>query len=212
MTTPSGDATHADATSGRDTGRPEYTQRLSRLEGAAWKRVINAQAPYRWNVRRMNLGFTLDVGCGIGRNLSTISTETESASTTIRIRSRPSAARGFSGFTIEEFLASKYAAADTFDSILVTHVVEHLPEADALSVVGSYLPFVKPSGKVVFITPQERGYASDTTHMRFVGFEELSNLAADLGFRVQRQYSFPLPRPAGKLFTYDEFICITIAP
>ena len=211
MTTPSGDATHADAMSGQDTASPEYTQRLSRLEGAAWKRVINAQAPYRWNVRRMNLGFTLDVGCGIGRNLSHLDgngigvDHNPDSITTVRDKS-------LTGFTVDEFFASEFAVADTFDSILVAHVVEHMPESDALSVVGSYLPFVKPSGKVVFITPQERGYASDTTHMRFVGFEELSNLAADLGFRVQRQYSFPLPRSAGKLFTYDEFICITIAP
>jgi len=211
MTTPSGDATHADAMSGQDTACPDYTQRLSRLEGAAWKRVINAQAPYRWNVRRMNLGFTLDVGCGIGRNLSHLDgngigvDHNPDSITTVRDKS-------LTGFTVDEFFASEFAVADTFDSILVAHVVEHMQEADALSVVGSYLPFVKPAGQVVFITPQERGYASDATHVRFVGFQELSALAADLGLQVQRQYSFPLPRSAGRLFTYNEFICVTTAP
>ena len=35
-----------------------------------WKRILDVQAPYRWNLRRL-LGTrrTLDVGCGIGRNL-----------------------------------------------------------------------------------------------------------------------------------------------
>jgi len=52
-----------------DTRDAEYTRRLSSLEGAAWKRWLNVQAPYRWNLRRLQLGFTLDIGCGIGRNL-----------------------------------------------------------------------------------------------------------------------------------------------
>jgi len=211
MTTPSGDAADANATSRRDTAGPEYTQRLSRLEGTAWKRVINAQAPYRWNVRRMNLGFTLDVGCGIGRNLSHLDGKgigvDHNPDSIATVRNK-----GYIGFTIDEFFASEYAAADTFDSILVAHVVEHMPEADAISMVGSYLPFVKAAGQVVFITPQERGYASDTTHVRFVDFQALSDLAASLDLHVQRQYSFPLPRWAGKAFVYNEFVCTTRVP
>ena len=37
-----------------------------------WKKALNVQAPYRWNLRRQRLGRTLDVGCGIGRNLETL--------------------------------------------------------------------------------------------------------------------------------------------
>ena len=50
----------------------EYAGRLERREGARWKRILNVQAPFRWNLRRLALGFTLDVGCGIGRNLVAI--------------------------------------------------------------------------------------------------------------------------------------------
>jgi SAM-dependent methyltransferase len=53
-----------EATAGRD-----YADRLVRLRSAWWKHVIDVQAPYRWNIRRLRLGRTLDVGCGIGRNL-----------------------------------------------------------------------------------------------------------------------------------------------
>ena len=45
----------------------DYTERLQRIGGARWKRMLGSQAPYRWNIRRLNLGRTLDVGCGIGR-------------------------------------------------------------------------------------------------------------------------------------------------
>ena len=46
-----------------------YTSRLLAGERAWWRRLFDVQAPYRWNLRRLELGFTLDVGCGIGRNL-----------------------------------------------------------------------------------------------------------------------------------------------
>lgn len=47
----------------------DYTARLEHLEGARWKKLLDVQRPYRWNLRRLHLGRTLDVGCGIGRNL-----------------------------------------------------------------------------------------------------------------------------------------------
>ena len=46
-----------------------YAMRLERLQGAWWKRLLPVQLPYRWNLRRQHLGRTLDVGCGLGRNL-----------------------------------------------------------------------------------------------------------------------------------------------
>ncbi len=52
-----------------DTQSDAYTRRLESLSDAGWKRFFDVQAPYRWNIRRLDLGFTLDVGCGIGRNL-----------------------------------------------------------------------------------------------------------------------------------------------
>jgi hypothetical protein len=109
---------------------------------------------------------------------------------------------------VDEFLASADARPDAFDSLLAAHVLEHLPEADANGIVGMYLPYVRTGGRVVFITPQERGYASDATHVRFVGFPEGAAAARALGLTVERQYSFPFPRSAGKHFTYNEFITI----
>ena len=50
-----------------------YADRLRRKEDARWKQVLDVQAPYRWNLRRQELGRTLDVGCGIGRNLVSLS-------------------------------------------------------------------------------------------------------------------------------------------
>jgi len=50
------------ATYGKD-----YAERLSRT--ASWKRWLNVQAIYRWNLRRLDPGVTLDIGCGIAATL-----------------------------------------------------------------------------------------------------------------------------------------------
>ena len=48
----------------------EYTDRLKRVQQPAWKRALDVQRPYRWNVRRLFQDReVLDIGCGIGRNL-----------------------------------------------------------------------------------------------------------------------------------------------
>jgi hypothetical protein len=67
---------------------------------------------------------------------------------------------------------------------------------------------VRPGGKVVLICPQERGYASDATHVRFTDFAGLTDLCRALDLSVTRQYSFPFPRPLGRVFTYNEFVVV----
>src|SRR5680860_1569339 len=56
----------------RDTSREEYARRLQAKQEVWWKKAFNVQAPYQWNLRRQHLGRTLDVGCGIGRNLENL--------------------------------------------------------------------------------------------------------------------------------------------
>lgn len=192
----------APATAGAD-----YTQRLERLEAARWKRLLDVQAPYRWNLRRLRLGRTLDVGCGIGRNLAHLGAGgvgVDHNPTSVAV----ARSRGLVAYTVEQFLASPAARPGGFDSILAAHLLEHLPRAQALEVVASYLDYLRPGGRAVFITPQERGYASDATHVWFVGFAEAASLSEELGLRVERQYSFPLPRFLGRAFTYNEFVTV----
>jgi SAM-dependent methyltransferase len=197
---------------GPTTEGADYTERLRRKQSeATWKRLLNVQAPYRWNVRRLGLGFTLDVGCGIGRNLGHLD------GNGVGVDHNPSSIAhcrelGFTAYTVDEFFASEYAKPERFDSLLAAHVVEHVPEDEANKIIASYLPMLRSGGRAVFITPQERGYASDATHVRFSGFEEVGKLCRDLGLTVRRQYSFPFPRPAGKFFTYNEFVTVAGKP
>jgi hypothetical protein len=86
------------------------------------------------------------------------------------------------------------------------HVLEHLELADGAALLKTYLPFVRPGGSVVLITPQERGHRTDDTHRTYLDAAEVAQMCTDAGLLVERQRSFPLPRPAGRWFSYNEFI------
>lgn len=192
---------------GSGTAGGDYAQRLQRLELSRWKRLLDVQRPYRWNLRRLRLGRVLDIGCGIGRNLinldgNGVGVDHNAAAVAVARR------RGLTAYTTEEFRASPDAAPASYDALMLAHVMEHVDADVAEGIVTEYLPYLRPGGQVVFITPQEAGYRSDSTHVRFVDLTELARHAHSLGLRVVRAYSFPFPRPAGKVFRHNEFVLV----
>lgn len=195
----------------RDTRGEEYAKRLHDKETARWKQVLNVQAPYRWNLRRHDLGRTLDVGCGIGRNLETLpagSVGVDHNETSVAIARE----RGLNALTTAEWETSALRVPESYDGMLVAHVIEHMSPELGLEVMQSYVPYLRPGGRVLFICPQERGYASDPTHVRWTTGEDLMDLCRDLGLEPQRWRSFPLPRVTGRAFTYNEFNVVATKP
>ena len=193
------------------TQRRDYAQRLCDLEASWWKRLLDVQRPYRWNLRRWRLGRVLDVGCGIGRNL--VSLGPESVGVDHNVHSIEVArARGLTAYTADEFFSGPQSRPASFDSMLVAHVVEHMPPSQADELVARYLPMVRPGGAVLFICPQEKGFASDSTHTSFTDADVLQSLGRAHGLTVVRSYSFPLPRIAGRYFVYNEFCVLMQVP
>lgn len=205
------DAKSATPTGGA-TADAAYTERLVTLEQSGFRRLLPTQAPYRWNLRRLRLGRVLDVGCGVGRNLRNCgpgSVGVDHNETSVRI----ARARGLEAYTAEEFAAdTELVRPGAFDSMLVAHVLEHLDAATCERLLASYLPSVRPGGRVVLITPQPAGYRSDPTHVRFVDFAGLRAHAEQAGLAVRHSYSFPLPEAAGKVFKYNEYVLVAIRP
>ena len=189
------------------TGTEEYADRLKRLASVWWKRILPVQAPYRWHIRRLRLGKTLDVGCGAGRNLEHLGGRGVGVDHNASLV-RTARARGFEAFTPEEFRSSPRADPGSYDSLLFAHVLEHMTGAEAKALVDSYVPFLRSGGRVVMVTPQERGFAADPTHIDFMDFEHIRSLCAQAGLEVVHSYSFPLPRWTGKFFPYNEFVVI----
>ncbi len=185
----------------------DYAARLERLEGRRWKRWLHVQAPYRWNLRRLHPGRMLDVGCGLGRNLAHVD------GNGVGIDLDPAAVetarrRGLTAFTPDEFRSSPHAEDGRFDSILLAHVVEHMHFEEAVELLGSYLRYLDPEGRVILIAPQEAGFRSDPTHVEYADDAALAELLQRHGLVVERSYSFPLPRFAGRQFRYNEFVVV----
>ena len=174
----------------RDTQGEEYARRLQDHEQVWWKRALDVQRPYRWNLRRYDLGRTLDVGCGLGRNLVSLSRDSvgvDHNEHSVQV----ARARGFHALTTAKWETAEENQPAAYDAMLLAHVIEHLSPEDGEAVVRMYLPNIRPGGKVLFICPQERGYASDPTHIRWTTNDDLADLARALGLEPEVQRSFP---------------------
>ena len=190
-----------------NTKTSEYTDSLIKKQTIWWKRLLDVQAPYRWNLRRLEPGFTLDIGSGIGRNLMHLKGHGVGIDHNVQ-SIRIARERGLAAFTPEEFRDSEFNLPKNFDSILLAHVAEHMTQQEAVKLVRGYLDLLKPQGKLIMITPQEAGYKSDSTHIEFIDFSKLRTMNEQLGFKTSLQYSFPFPRFIGRFFTYNEFVSV----
>ncbi|HEY2682304.1 MAG TPA: class I SAM-dependent methyltransferase [Steroidobacteraceae bacterium] len=169
------------------------------------------QRPYRWNLRRLNPGRTLDIGCGIGRCLQALpsgSIGVDHNAHSIEVLRE----KGLDGFSPAEFRNSSFCRPAAFDSLLFAHVLEHMSKDAGIELMREYLPLLRRGGQVILICPQERGFASDHTHVFFYDHKALRAALDGLGLEFARRQSFPFPRFAGRLFVYNEFVVVGIKP
>lgn len=188
-----------------------YTERLIGIQHVFWKRWLRPLDPYRWDLRRLRPGFTLELGCGIGRNLRHLDGHgvgIDLSASSVGV----ARALGLTAFTPSEFKDSVWSQPERFDALLLSHVAEHMTRAELVALLREYVACVKPGGLLILITPQEVGFRSDPTHVEFMDAAALRAVAATLGFEARRDYSFPFPRAFGHIFIYNQFVSVSRKP
>ncbi len=184
-----------------------YTQRLQKLQNKRWKQIIDPQIPYAWNTRRICRGRVLEVGCGTGRNLKNL----KGAAVGIDHNANSVAAakeQGFEAYLPADFSESDVACKNSFDTLLVAHVLEHVTTNEGDELLQTYSKYLRSNGLIVLICPQERGFDSDDTHIRWVDVEIMCTHLKKLGAVIKSVESFPFPRSVGKFFIYNESVVI----
>ena len=192
----------------------EYAQRLEQLQLVRWKLLLDVQRPYRWNLQRLCQGRVLEVGCGIGRNLRNLRRLVDAP---VGVDTNPESIRiaceqGFRAHAVHEFFDCDASAPESYDTLLLSHVLEHVTFEECAQLLDLYLPLLVPGGRVVIECPQEAGYSGDPTHIRWVDFNEARLQCENNGLSVIRQYSYPLPRWAGPAFIYNQFETLAVKP
>ena len=93
---------------------------------------------------------------------------------------------GHEAYVPEEFAAVVEAAEPVrqFDTLLCAHVLEHLDEPTGVDLIGRYMQYIVSGGRVMLITPQERGQRSDETHVRMMDVAALTSLAKQCGLVI----------------------------
>ena len=106
-------------------------------------------------------------------------------------------ARGVAAYTPDELLARPEITG--FDTLLCSHVLEHLDRDAAVEVLRTWLPRIRPGGRVVLICPQERGQSSDATHVRLMDEAALRDVCAGVRRRGRADHVVPVAAPVRPL-------------
>ncbi|ARF55561.1 class I SAM-dependent methyltransferase [Streptomyces gilvosporeus] len=202
-----------DARPARSTGTAPHasTALLPDGERADAERPAPSRPRHRRQLRRIGPGRVLEIGCGDGDTLA------DCAPGSVGIDHDPVSVercreRGLTAYTADDFLAGPDARPGGFDALLCAHVLEHLDDEQVEGLLRAYLPYVRPGGGVVLITPQEAGHRAEAAPVRFTDFPLLRAFAESAGLAVRRTYSAPLPRAAGKLLRRNVFVLVAQVP
>ncbi len=185
----------------------EYAARLVSLQSAAWKEKLRLFDPYGWQIKFICKGNVLEIGSGIGRNLRALkgrSVGVDHNKKSVDLANE----KGLRSLTSEQFLTNFDHNNQKFDTLLLSHVLEHIDEETQKEIFIQYLPFLKPDARIVIVCPQEVGFDSDPTHIRWVDEEVLIKTLSDLNCSKIKLSSFPFPRRLGTKFIYNQFVAI----
>jgi SAM-dependent methyltransferase len=140
-------------------------------------------------VIRQFKGYVLDIGCGPGvylENYHGSSLGIDAHPSNIRICERK-------GIHAMETDANQFVQENTFDTVLISHVLEHL-EIPTQVIENAYRS-VKPGGRIIIIVPCYQGFISglneEVGHKNFIDEKYLNEKMSALGCKRIHVSTFP---------------------
>jgi hypothetical protein len=193
-----------------DHGYTEYQSNRSALR----KLVRRA---YLRSARAQLRGATLDFGCGVGELLSRLPAGSMgleyNQATVEHCRGKGLSVCWYDGMA-DDWQLSAVPPGRRFESMVVSHVLEHLDEPmsilQRLLLAGRRLGI----GRVLVIVPGRAGYRIDSTHRTFVDRAMLVDpeVTEDTGFSLERARYFPgNVRSIGDWFPHHELQALYVA-
>ena len=178
----------------------------------SWLRRLVRRA-YLAHAARFCRGRTIDYGCGIGQLLERL------PAGSVGVEINPVSveycqARGLHVFLevpAEGSLPLSSVPPGDFDTLIISHVLEHLTEPDR--VLNKLLSASTARGvhRIVIIVPGVKGYASDATHRTFIDERYLRGhgLLPPLGWALTELHRFPVDFAwFGTIFTHNELVVV----
>lgn len=190
-----------------ETNDKDYAQYFFKLRATFWKKLLPVHVAYKYNIRRLCQGHVLDVGCGPGRHLLTLSGRS------VGVDHNPFFVKtanneGLRAFLPKDFKESKYGVSCFFDTVLFSHVLEHQTFEGAVNLMKEYLVYVKKKGRIVIVVPQILGFKFDPTHLTHFDEVRVRELAKALNLNVIRVFSYPFPKVVGTVFRQNELVAV----
>ena len=171
-----------------------------------WRFILPVQIPYKHIARIICKGNVLDIGCGAGRYLEFLRPNATGIDHNPKMIEYVRG-KGFKAYLPEDFFFCE-SNHEYYNTLLFSHILEHMSFDDARLLLLKYLPFMQRNGVAVIIVPQGRAYYSDYTHICPYDDATIKNLASTTGTWLAKSMTFPLPAILGKIFPYNDSIYI----
>jgi SAM-dependent methyltransferase len=189
-----------------NTSSDGYFKELQENTDVFWKKIVPIHLPYTINLKKQLKGKTLEVGCGLGRNLKHL----QDGSVGVDHNKKSvmyCLSKGLPAMSTEDFHKTSLCEKSHFDNLLVSHVLEHIELDKQADLLREYIPYLKQESRIFIVTPQERGHELTDSHITWTDFDRIKDILIESApdFEIRSSYSFPFPRMFGKWFNYNEF-------
>lgn len=82
---------------------------------------------------------------------------------------------------------------EKFDTLLFSHILEHMNFQDGISLIKTYLPFLNNSGRLVIIVPHGFCFKNAPTHILYYEINKVKELATNIKFLVTKSFYHHFP-------------------